>query len=310
MDPPAAVASHQPLMTTYRGDRQCCSTSHQAAYGGSQKFPSPSRSTNRELIASDGRSSPSCTTRAAADTAELLRRLLGDAATQGVTKLDAPHPANSKDAVLRRTGDYDAAPPNRGARAGSRSPFTFIERPIEHEKTHKSLPKSPSKNALDHWLADARTCIELRCPGLHHKVDGLRVDREQMADEFLADWKTHHGEGENVSANAALGAAFVLLPKVTAAADAASWLSTWESQLVSSTRCAPTPRTDGSPTDACPDCRADRSCPGDTWPTLAAILVLGAGRNFNRVNSLTWLATDGRLADLVKRAEGSDRRTP
>ncbi len=236
----------------------------------------------------------------AADTAELLRRLLGDAATQGVTKLDAPHPANSKDAVLRRTGDYDAAPPNRGARAGSRSPFTFIERPIEHEKTHKSLPKSPSNNALDHWLADARTCIELRCPGLHHKVDGLRVDREQMAEQFMADWKAHHRDGENVSANAALGAAFVLLPKVTAAADAASWLTTWESQLVSSTRCAPTLRTDGSPTDACPDCRADRSCPGDTWPTLAAILVLGAGRNFNHRNSKTWLDTNGRLTDLVK----------
>jgi len=46
-------------------------------------------------------------------------------------------------------------------------------------------------------------------------------------------------------------------------------------------------------------CRADRACPGDTWPALVAKLLVGAGRNFNYTNTGPWRAAGGRLDELV-----------
>lgn len=232
------------------------------------------------------------------DTAELLRKLLSAAADQQVCDFDADHPTKRKEPVLRRTGDYPAAPPNRGTRATRRSRFTFIERPKTHQQAHKALPKKPTLADLDSWLEDARSCAELRCPGLPGKVDGLRVGREQMAAEFLNDWERHLAADDPVAANTSLGAALLLLPKVTPAGDAPGWLATWEPKLRAASRCA-----DGGPgtepVDGCPECRSDRACPADAWKQTAAMLLVGAGRNFNVGNSRAWLAPAGRLKGLA-----------
>ncbi len=242
----------------------------------------------------------------AADTTALLHKLLAEAADQGVTDFGVAHPDSGKPAALHRTADYPAAEPRRGLRARRRSPFIFIDRPADHQRTHKALPKNPTTATLDSWLADARSCLQLRCPALPDKADGLRHDRDRMADAFLHDWQAFQARGEQVSANTALGAALVLLPKAIATADAPGWLTRWEPQLRQTTRCvrsAATPQAgDPSPvpppTDACPDCRADRGCPADRWHLTAAMLLLGAGRNFNATNSKAWLTPSGRLSQL------------
>jgi DNA polymerase III epsilon subunit-like protein len=230
------------------------------------------------------------------DTAALLRKLLREAASQQVEDFAAGHPTTCKPAVLHRPSAYPAAPPHRGLRASRESHFCFVERPREHELTHKALPKTPSADDLTQWLADARICITLRCPGLPAKVDSLRAERHAMAHEFLADWDRHQRVGEHVSANAALSAALILLPKVTASADAPSWVTHWAPQLEHASRCAE-PGTD-TLADGCPDCRADRGCPADCWRLTTAMLLVGAGRNFNARNSTSWLTPTGRLAEL------------
>ncbi len=223
------------------------------------------------------------------DTAELLRKLLSAAADQQVCDFDADHPTKRKEPVLRRTGDYPAAPPNRGTRATRRSRFTFIERPKTHQQAHKAQPKKPTPADLDSWLRDARSCAELRCPGLPGKVDALRVGREQMAAEFLTDWEHHLAADDPAAANTSLGAALLLLPKVTRAGDAPGWLALWEPKLRAASRCASGgPATE--PVDGCPECRADRACPADAWTQTAAMLLVGAGRNFNVGNSKSWRA--------------------
>jgi DNA polymerase III epsilon subunit-like protein len=230
------------------------------------------------------------------DTAALLRKLLREAASQQVDDLAAEHPSTRKPAVMHRPSAYPAAPPHRGLRASRQSRFSFIERPKDHELTHKSLPKTPSAPDLEQWLADARICITLRCPGLPAKADNLRTDREAMAREFLGDLDRHQNAGEQVSANSALSAALVLLPKVTGTADAPLWVSRWAPKLEHTSRCAE-PGTD-TLSDGCPDCRADRGCPADLWRLTTAMLLVGAGRNFNARNSKSWLTPTGRLADL------------
>ena len=235
----------------------------------------------------------------ATDTAILLRELLRDAAKQGVRDLTAEHPSTGKESIWRTTSGYAAAPADRGARASRRSPFTFIERPAVHDATHKALPKNPTDTQITAWYADVRECVRLRCPALPRKIDGLRVQREAVAERLLAEWREHLEAHDLVSANTCLGAGLSLLVKTMPAADAPAWIHEWEPHLAYAERCAPPSPEIRNPVDACPDCRADRACPGDTWPSSVAMLLLGVGRSFNITNTTPWRGTDSRLAQLA-----------
>ncbi len=235
----------------------------------------------------------------ASDTAELLRLLLRDAIGQGVSDFGASHPTKKKDPVLGRTANIEPYLPARGRRAARRSGFTFIERPDAHRNTHKALPKNPSQGALHSWLADAQTCAELRCPALPAKVDRLRWAKDQMLTAFLTDWDAQLADGETAAANTSLGAVLNLLPKVTPRTNAHAWFLKWGPKLRSAKRC-PTSPAGGAPVDACPDCRAYRACPADIWTHAVAAVYLGAGRNFNWLNSQTWITSTRRLKGLVR----------
>lgn len=216
----------------------------------------------------------------ASDTAALLRRLLADAASAGISDLTAAHPDTGTPGPLRRTGDYPPAEPHRGLRARRRSRFTYIDRPADHLQTHQPLAKQPTRAELDRWLENARTCIQLRCPALPGKADSLHHDRDRIAEQLLTDWHGQLTRGESAAANTALGAALVLLPKVVAPADAPGWLARWEPVLRQAVRCAPLPGPDddtgrAAPVDGCTDCRAGRGCPADCWPGTAAGLLAG-----------------------------------
>lgn len=244
----------------------------------------------------------------ASDTAKLLRELIRDAIGQGVTDLSAKHPTKKKGPVLGQTADIESHLPTRGRRAARRSGFTFIERPDAHRNTHKALPKNPGKAALDTWLADARTCVRLRCPTLPTKVDSLRsVDnrrsnQKRMLAAFLTDWDTQLAAGESVAANTSLGAVLNLLPKVTPSTAAHAWYREWAPRLRSASRCV-TGAAGVAPVDACPDCRAYRACPADTWTEAVARVYIGAGSNFTPGNTQQWTAPKGRLKGLVAAGE-------
>jgi len=238
----------------------------------------------------------------AADTAELLRKLISDAVGQGVSDLGAKHPTKAKHPVLGRTSDIDSYQPGRGQRTERRSGFVFIERPDAHRVTHKALAKNPSKAALDTWLTNARACAELRCPALTTKVEHLRSAKEAMLAAFLTDWDAHLATGQIVAANTSLGAVLTLLPKVESSTAAHSWYATWGPKLRTVSRCVSEPTT-GAPVDACPDCRAHRGCPADTWTHDVAALYVGAGSNFNARNRKAWMTPNGSLEDLVAAGE-------
>ena len=244
----------------------------------------------------------------ASDTATLLRELIRDAIGQGVNDLGAKHPTKKKDPVLGQTADVASYLPTRGRRASRRSGFTFIERPDVHRDTHKALAKNPSQAALDTWLTDARTCVQLRCPALLTKVDdlrsvdNLRSNQNQMLTAFLNDWDTQLSVGETVAANTSLAAVLNLLPKVTPSTAAHAWYLKWAPKLRSAIRCAT--GVDGvAPVDACPECRAYRACPADTWTHAVASVYLGASTNFTPGNSQKWMTPRGRLKVLADAGE-------
>lgn len=237
----------------------------------------------------------------AADTAELLRRLISDASAQGVCDLGAKHPTTAKDPVLGRTRDIAPYQPERGRRAARRSGFTFIDRPAAHKLTHNGLAKNPSLTALDTWLADAGVCVQLRCPALPTKVDQLRFDHARMLAAFLADWDAEQTAGRTAAANTILGTVLTLLTKVTQSSGAPPWYATWGPKLRTASRCVSGP-PGGAPVDACPDCRAYRACPADTWTHAVAAAYLG--NNFNQRNSKAWMTPGGRLAGLVAAGDG------
>jgi hypothetical protein len=127
-----------------------------------------------------------------------------------------------------------------------------------------------------------------------------RAQWDAIADRLLVDWRTHLEQGDRVSASTCLGAAFVLLVKTMPTADLPAWLQEWEPHLAYAERCAQPTSETRNPVDACPDCRADRACPGDTWPSSVAMLLLGVGRSFNITNIKPWRGAESRLAELTR----------
>jgi len=230
----------------------------------------------------------------AGDTAKLLHRLLLTAATAGHTDLDVLL-ATAQPGRLR-VGDYPAYPAARRSRAARGSPFTFIDRPVAHQATHKKLPKDPSDADVQTWLTGLRECVALRCPLLTDKVERLTAAaREHVLDALLVDLSGHVAAGRSVDANATLGAAMTVAVRHVRAADAAAFHDRWAATFGATTRCSG--NAGGAPYDACPDCRADRACPADVWPQPIAVALTGAQRNLNPRTAGVWLGPPGRLVE-------------
>lgn len=226
----------------------------------------------------------------ATDTALLLSRLLHSAARDGHTDIAALLTAGQPDRL--RASGYPARPAARTTRAGAGSPFTFIDRPASHHATHKKLPKNPTDDDLDTWLTGLRECVQLRCPLLTDKATGLTpAGRGRIIDALLEDLTGHVSAGRAVDANTTLGALAVLIARHLRAADAAAFHDRWAGVLGRSARCA----GEVTPFDSCPECRADRACPADTWPHAIAVALTGAQRNLNWKTARPWLGSTGRV---------------
>jgi hypothetical protein len=95
----------------------------------------------------------------------------------------------------------------------------------------------------------------------------------------------------------ALGVVLTLLPKVVGQTDAPAWYATHEANLRAATRCHT--GASGNPVDACPDCRAGRTCPALTWPAAVAAAHVGVMRGLDSKTAGPWVAPEGRLAQLA-----------
>jgi DNA polymerase III epsilon subunit-like protein len=230
----------------------------------------------------------------ATDTAAVLTRLLHTAARQDHTDLTAL--LSTAQADRPRASTYRGRPAHRTTRAGAGSPFTFIDRPTSHQASHKALPKNPTEADLDTWLAGLRECITLRCPLLTDKATRLRVRPERVREELLDDLAGHLVAGRAVDATTTLGALTVVVARHLPAAEAAAFHDRWAAVLGKTTRCA----GEGTPFDACNECRADRACPADTWPQAIAVALTNAQRNLNPKTAGPWLGRSGRLVEHAK----------
>lgn len=212
-------------------------------------------------------------------TSALLVALLREAATQGHSVFEALHSTSHHD--RRNTGDYDAASGSRAARRDAGSSFIYIERPIEHSATHTKMVSRPSAAALAQWLDGARECVQLRCPLLMGRCEQLPAGHEEVVPALVDELVGHLGSEDSVSANTVLGAICRLCARyLTTRNEAEDFYGTLAEALRGNARCA---RSGSEPTDACPDCRADRSCPADTWVQWVA------GPSLRRSNFTRWL---------------------
>jgi hypothetical protein len=123
-----------------------------------------------------------------------------------------------------------------------------------------------------------------------------------MLAAFLTDWDNQLATGESVAANTSLGAVLNLLPKVTPSTAAHGWYLEWGLRLRGASRCVTGP-AGVAPVDACPDCRAYRACPADTWTEAVARMYIGAGMSFTPGNSQQGTTSKGRLKVLVVAGE-------
>jgi DNA polymerase III epsilon subunit-like protein len=226
----------------------------------------------------------------ATDTAAVLTRLLHAAARQDHTNLTALLAAAQPDRP--RASAYPARPNHRTTRAGAGSQFTFIDRPTSHQASHKAMPKNPTDADLDTWLVGLRECIELRCPLLTDKTARLRFRPQRVIDELLHDLTDHIAAGRAVDATSALGALTVVVARHLPASEAAAFHDQWAARFRAISRCA----SEVTPFDACHECRADRTCPADSWPHAIAVALTNAQRNLNPKTARPWLGPTGRLA--------------
>lgn len=211
----------------------------------------------------------------------------------------------------RTTDDHGPAAARTGSRGAKRS---RSRRHVSdaHVTTHAQvLDGSPTGDELQAWCDLLVTCAQLRCPMTADRVAGAAAQPEvlhaavEQALRALLD-----ADDVQAPAVASLlgGLEQVrsgLVPlegRLGLRRAAFAWAAEWAGQLDALTRCS---------TDACPDCRAGRPCPLDTWREPLADLAFAESRerprgllrpngaNRGTGSYTTWLREhlDRRLAD-------------
>lgn len=189
-------------------------------------------------------------------TADALLHLLAAIAETGRTDFTALH-AQAMGA-RRRVSDIKPTAPKRPRHSDDPEDEPYL--PAEHAATH-----APGNGPIDGdgWTALLAECARLRCPYTADRVATASLDAktargqvEQVLTGLLA------ADPVDVPAAATIvGALAPLLEQLSTRAAALAWHDRWQPLLASLGRCG----SSGRDAIVCPDCRAGRPCPLDTW---------------------------------------------
>jgi DNA polymerase III epsilon subunit-like protein len=260
-----------------------------------------------DLLAALGLSNPAAHTAArdAEATAEAVIALLERAAAGGHQDFDALH-ANAMRSRSRTTAIRPAG--RRRAFREDDDPDPEVDLPEAHTAAHAEVLTEEVPSAVAAWRDALTECAQLRCPYAADRVAVAAIDPDEVrtaAEAVLDRLLTGFDGPRDVPAIATIVSALApLLAGLPGRPAALRWHDRWAARLDPLGRCD----REGRSEVRCPDCRAGRPCPLDTWREHLAVAARGSTtpesrKSFLRLSGVdlgrgvltTWLGARRRL---------------